>query len=166
MKLELLKETFGEIVQMYWEGCDVEGMEEDFEMDFDIFCDKFCIAKGDEVNEFLKDKILEEFENRISPFQGLDEEHRLWAIKKMGETFFNDSASWYDGESLESTAQDYISSLGWKQVTIYDEEEEEEVTYIFDFSDATFDVAYYLDYDVVDLPQEVIEDAEVTLCYY
>ena len=64
------------------------------------------------------------------------------------------------------TAQDYISSLGWKQVTIYDEEEEEEVTYIFDFSDITFDVAYYLDYDDVELPQEVIEDAEVTLCYY
>ena len=68
MKLELLKEKFGEILEMYLDFNE----DEDFEIDFDIFCDKFCLAKGDEVNEFLKGKILEEFENRISPFQGLD----------------------------------------------------------------------------------------------
>lgn len=169
MNTELLKETFGDIVEMYMKGCDIEGWgetEEDWEIDFEIFCDKFCVAKGVEVNEFLKSKILDEFEKRIAPFKDLEEKHRLWAIETLGKTFFDAAISWVRGDSLYASAQDYISELGLKQVRVYDEETEEDYTYIFDFEDAYFEPIFYVDCEELDLPQDVVKEAEASLCYY
>lgn len=160
------KELFYEVVKEYMSSpySDFNDKGELLDIDFEIFCDEFCVCHGmfNEVAEHIGTIIADECKKRLSLFDTiLDNDVRVWAKDKYQEQFLTDKCSWgVNKKTIDETAADFIDNKEWVEVRDYDEERDEEFIYIFDFSKATFDPYRFLDCSTFYLYEECVDYAK------
>lgn len=154
-------EIFNEVVKAYMGNI---SNDEYFDIDFDIFCDEFCVCHGtfDEVAEYIGKIIAEECKERLTIFDTiLDNDVKEWAKDKYKEQFLtNECSLGINKKSIYDTAADFIDRKNLVEIRLYDEEKEEEISYVFNFDKAVFDVYHFLNCEPFFVYDDCIDQAK------